>query len=95
MDIAAGKKTKKETSSMIQGGTMKYSMIRYNQILSGIEWIVIRSGKIVAEGIAASFEEAKPMAEKTLLEVIKAEKIETKVLMGHGDRRLDLIKTNK
>lgn len=74
---------------------MKYNMIRYNQILSGIEWIVVRSGQIVAEGIAASFEEAKPIAEKTLLEIIQAEKIQTKVLMGSGDRRLDLVKTSK
>lgn len=76
---------------MIQGGKMKYSMIRYNKISNGIEWFVVRGGQIIAEGIASSFEVAKDAAEGSLIQYVNAEKIETKVLMGVGDRRLSLI----
>lgn len=74
---------------------MVLNMIRYNKTSAGVEWTVIRKGKIVAEGINSTMEAAKILAEQSILESFSAEKIETKVLMGQGDRQLSLMRTTK
>lgn len=75
---------------------MRYSMIRYNETLSKkIEWTVIRQGKVVAEGISDSIDEARKLAEKAVLEAYNAEKIATVVLAGNGENQLSLLKTSK
>jgi len=76
---------------MTQGRKMKYSMIRYNKVIAGIEWFVVRGGKVITNGVASSFELAKEEAENSLIKYLNADKIETKVLMGVGEKRLSLI----
>jgi len=74
---------------------MKYSMIRYDVKDEQIQWVVLRGGKVIAEGLCASFPNAAEVAEAFVLEHFKAEKIGTIVLMGWGERQLSLLKTTR
>lgn len=74
---------------------MQYNMIRYNTIPEGIEWVVIRKGRIVASGIDISIDSAKINAEKAIIDAFKADILQNKVLLGHGNNQLSLIGTDK
>ena len=74
---------------------MKYSMIRYDVKDDQIQWVVLRGGKVIGEGLCATFLNAALIAEAFVLEHFKAEKIGTIVLIGWGERQLSLLKTTR
>lgn len=74
---------------------MKHTMIRYNKVPAGIEWIVIRGGKVIAEGVNSNIESARILAERSIVDAFNTEKMSTKVLAGSGDRQLSLVYSDK
>lgn len=74
---------------------MIHNMIRYNKTSAGIKWMVIRKGKMISMGLNSTIQASRILAEQSVIDAYKAEKIQTKVLMGIGDNQLSLLVTNK